>query len=306
MFTSSLRVVRFALQNFWRDIWLSSVTVIIFVLAITLVGILSGVKVVTDQAIGVLKSKVDVIVTFKPKTPEQTVLDLKAKLELLPETASVTYVSADENLKLFKRLHADEKAITEGADALTTNPFGPSLKVQARSLEQYPNISKLFEDQAYAPFIDSGGNTLESNQAAIRKLSDFTHTVNRFSLALTLAFSLIAVLVVVNTMRIAMYSHREEIGIMKLVGASNWFVRGPFLIESVCIGVLAALLASGILIGGITVLSGWFNTLFQGYDVHMTAYFLDNFLSIFWVPLVGALALSIVSAGIAVGRYLKV
>ena len=305
MFTSSLRVVRFALQNFWRDIWLSSVTIIIFVLAITLVGVLSGVKVVTDEAIGVLKSKVDVIVTFKPKTPEQTVLDLKTKLELLPETASVAYVSANENLALFKKLHADDKAITEGADALTSNPFGPSLKVQARSLEQYPSISKLFEDQAYASFIDSGSKTLESNQAAIQKLSDFTRTVNRFSLALTLVFSLIAVLVVVNTMRIAMYSHREEIGIMKLVGASNWFIRGPFLIESVFVGILAALLASGILIGGITLLSGWFNTLFRGYDVHMTAYFLNNFILIFWVPLVGALVLSIVSAGIAVGRYLK-
>lgn len=306
MFTSSFRVVRFALQNFWRDIWLSTVTIIIFVLAITLVGILSGVKVVTDQAIGVLKSKVDVIVTFKPKTPEQTVLDLKSKLEALPETASVTYVSAEENLALFKKLHADDEAITEGTNALTSNPFGPSLRVQATSLEQYTNISKLFEDEAYAPFIDSGGKTLESNQTAIQKLSDFTRTVNKFSLVLTLVFSLIAILVVVNTMRIAMYSHREEIGIMKLVGASNWFVRGPFLIESVFIGVLAATLASGILIGGIMLLSRWFNALFQGYDVNMTAYFLNNFMSIFWVPLVGALLLSMVSAAIAVGRYLKV
>ncbi len=306
MFTSSLRIVRFALQNFWRDIWLSTVTIVIFVLAITLVGILSGVKVVTDQAIGVLKSKVDVVVTFVPKTPEQTVLDLKTKLEQLPETASVSYISAADNLKLFKSMHADEQAITEGTDALSANPFGPSLKVQAKSLEQYSSISKLFEDQAYAPFIDSGSKSLESNQIAIQKLSNFTRTVNRFSLALTIIFSIIAILVVVNTMRIAMYSHREEIGIMKLVGASNWFVRGPFLIESVCIGILAAALASGVIIGGILLLSHWFTALFQGYDINMTAYFLNHFFSIFWGPLVGALLLSMVSAGIAVGRYLKV
>lgn len=306
MGTSSFRVVRFALQNFWRDIWLSTVTIIIFVLSISLVGILSGVKVVTDQAIGVLKSKVDVVVTFKPKTPETTVLELKTKLEALPETASVAYVSADDNLKVFKQLHADDKSITEGTNALTTNPFGPSLKVQAKSLEQYSNISKLFEDQAYASFIDSGSKALESNQTAITKLSNFTRTINRFSFALTLVFSIIAILVVVNTMRIAMYTHREEIGIMKLVGATNWFVRGPFLIESILIGILAAVLASGILVAGIVLLSHWFTALFQGYDVNMTAYFLHHFFSIFWGPLVGALALSMVSAGIAVGRYLKV
>ncbi|MFH0828671.1 MAG: permease-like cell division protein FtsX [Candidatus Kerfeldbacteria bacterium] len=305
MLTSFTRVTRFAFQNFWRDIWLSTVTIVIFVLAISLVGILSAVKVVTDQAISVLRSKVDVTITFKAKTSESLVLELKSKLEQLPETSSVTYMSADDNLENFKKLHADDPTITEGTDVLQANPFGPSLKVQARSLEEYATISKLFNDSAYAPSIESG-KSVESNRIAIEKLSNFTKSVNRFSVALTIIFSIIAILVVINTMRIAIYSHREEIGIMKLVGASNWFVRGPFLIESVLIGILAAILSSLLLIGGISLLSGWFNTLFQGYDVNMTAYFMQHFISIFWVPLVGAVILSMASAGIAVGRYLRV
>lgn len=306
MSTSFFRVGRFALQNFWRDIWLSSVTIVIFVLAITLVGVLSGVKVITDQAIEVLRSKVDVTVTFKPGTPEQTALDLKAALEALPETTTVTYLSAEQNLDLFKQLHADDPAVQQSTAALDRNPFGPSLTVVARSLEEYPQIVKVFEDQSFAETIEAGSRSLESNQLAIQKLSSFTHNLNRFSIVLTLVFALIATLVVINTMRIAMYAHREEIGIMKLVGATNWFVRGPFLIESVLIGVLAAALASLILWGGISLLSGWFDALFQGYDVHLTAYLTKNFLAIFWGPLLGAVVLSVISAGIAVGRYLKV
>lgn len=305
MLTTLTRTTRFAVQNFWRDIWLSSVTVIVFVLAIALVGVLSGVRVVTDQAISILRSKVDVTVTFKPKTPEKLVLELKSKLEALPETTSVSYMSADDNLKAFKKLHEDDKTITQGTEVLSSNPFGPSLKVVARSLEEYTNLSKLFDDTAYASSIETG-KSIEANKQAITNLSNFTRNVNRFSVAITIAFSLIAILVVMNTMRIAIYSHREEIGIMKLVGASNWFVRGPFLIESVLIGVLASIVASLLLVGGISLLSGWFQGLFQGYDVNMTAYFLNHFFRIFWGPLVGAVALSILSAGFAVGRYLKV
>lgn len=304
--TSFIRVIVFAVKNFWRDIWLSTVTVVIFVLAITLVGILSGVKVVTDQAITVLRSKVDVIVTFKPKTSEKLVQELKVKLEALPETASVSYLSAEDNLNAFKDIHADEESIIEGTNALSSNPFGPSLKIQSRSLDEYPQISKVLQDDAYAPSIVSGGKTLESNQEAIKQLSRFTENVNRFSLALTAIFSLIAIFVVMNTMRIAMYSHREEIGIMKLVGASNWFVRGPFIIESILIGVLASAISAMILLGSISLLSGWFMNLFEGTNVNMSAYFMANFVTIFWVPLIGAIALSMVSAGIAVGRYLRV
>lgn len=306
MFTSAVRVTRFALQNFWRDIWLSVVTIVIFVLAITLVSTLSGVKVVADTAIGVLRSKVDVTVAFTPTTPEKTVLELKQKLEALPETSLVTYFTAADNQRIFIETHADDQVINDAVNAVGSNPFGPSLKIQARSLDEYPKISKVLEDQAYQPFIASDEQSLGRNQAGIEQLSSFTRNVNRFSLVLTLVFSVIAILVVVNTVRIAIYTHREEIGIMKLVGATNWFVRAPFLVESVLVGLLAIVLACLLLLTGIGLLAGWFNDLFRGFDVNMAEYFRQNFLAIFWGPLAGSLVISIVSAGIAVGRYVKV
>jgi len=306
MLTSAARVIRFALQNFWRDVWLSTVTIVIFVLAITLVGVLSGVRVVTDQAIGVLQSKVDVTVSFKAGTPDTLAQELQATLETLPETTSVEFLSAEENFDRFKEMHADDPVISQGASVVGTNPFGPSLVIQARSLDEYPKIAAVLEDDAYTDAIESGANTLESNQAAIQNLSNFTRNVDRFSLALTLIFSVIAILVVVNTIRIAIYTHREEIGIMKLVGASNWFVRAPFLVESVLIGLIAIVLASLVLLASISLLSGWFDNLFRGYEIDMSAYFLNNFLKIFWGPLVGAMLISILSAGIAVGRYVRV
>lgn len=305
MMTSFFRVSRFALNNFWRDIWLSSATIIIFVLAISLVGILSGVRVVTDQAITILRSKVDIIVSFKPATSEKLVKDLQVKIEKLPETTTTVYISADENLQRFKDIHVSDEIIIQGTEAVGKNPFGPSLKIQARTLDEYPKISKVFEDKQYADTIENSSKTIEKNQGDIQKLSNFTQQVNRFRFILTLIFALIAILVVINTMRIAIYTHREEIGIMKLVGASNTFVRAPFLVESILIGLIAAALAAGLLWLGIALTSGWLNSLFQGYDVNMPEYFRHNFLAIFWLPLAGALALAIVSAGIAVGRYLR-
>ncbi len=306
MLTSFVRVTTFAIRNFWRDIWLSTATIVVFVLAITLVSTLSGVKVVTDQAISILRSKVDVTVLFKPTAPEPTVRELQVKLEELPETTSVSFVSAEENRAAFQREHANDEVITKSVDAVGQNPFGPSLTIQARSLDEYPTISKLFEDDRYRDHIASDQKTLGRNEAGIKSLSRFTRNVNQFSVALTVIFGLIATFVVLNTMRIAIYSHREEIGIMKLVGASNWFVRGPFLIESVFIGILAVVLASALLVVAALGLHGFFDSLFQDYNVNMTAYFLGNFLTIFWGPLVGAVVLSVVSATIAVGRYLRV
>lgn len=304
--TATARIVRFALRNFWRDIWLSTVTIVTFVLAITLVSTLSGVKVVADQAITILRSKVDVTVAFAPGTSESIVRELQGKLQELPETTSVTSISAAENQAQFRQAHANDPILREAIEAVEQNPFGPSLKVQARSLDEYPKISKLLEDDRYASHIASDPASLDRNEAGIAELSRFTRTVERFSIVLTVIFALIAIFVVMNTFRIAIYAHREEIGIMKLVGATNSFVRGPFLIESVLIGLLAAALASALLLLGIAMLSGWFDALFRGTDVHVAAYLTSNFLRIFWGPLLGAIVLSITSASIAVGRYLKV
>ena len=209
-------------------------------------------------------------------------------------------------METFKKLHAGESVISEGTAAFAGNPFGPSLNIRARSLEDYPKIAQVLDDAAYAKVIESGGKSLSSNQIAIQKLSAFTKNLGRFGVTLTIIFSLIAILVVINTMRIAIYTHREEIGIMKLVGASNWFIRGPFIVESIFIGVLAAAIASLILLAGIALSSTWFDSLFKGYDVHMALYFTQHFFEIFWAPLVGAAVLSIMSAGFAVGRYVRV
>lgn len=304
--TGLLRIIRFAFQNFWRDIWLSSVTVIIFILAISLVGVLSGVRVVANQAIGVLQAKADVTISFDPAVDQSLIEEIRQKVSALPETTSVEMVSADENLRRFKELHRDDPIIQQGTEAVGDNPFGPSMIIQARTLEEYPAIAKVLEDQSYAEAIASGGQALAENTAAIGKLSTFTKTIERFSLILTLVFSIIAMLVVINTVRIAIHTHREEIGIMKLVGATNDYVRGPFLVESVVIGLLSALVASGLLLIGIAVLSPTFDRLFSGYDVQMAAYFRQHFLAIFWPPLVGAVILSVFSAAIAMGRYLKV
>ncbi|KKS73772.1 MAG: Cell division protein FtsX, partial [Candidatus Azambacteria bacterium GW2011_GWB1_42_72] len=190
---------------------------------------------------------------FNLGAKEMDILALKSKLEGMGEVNSVEYISAEQALPIFKKRHADNDIFIKSLQEIGINPLEASLNILAKNLSQYPAITAFLNQDQYKGIITN--ITYTENKDAIDRLSNIIKVLRESGVAASLILAFIAFLVAFNTVRLAIYSAREEITVMKLVGASNWFVRGPFIVEGVLHGVVASIISFMIVIPGIGVTS---------------------------------------------------
>lgn len=268
------------------------------------VTMVAGINFVADRAIDSVKDKVDVSVYFKPDTEEEDIVNIQYRLESLSAVKEVTYISEDEALENFKENHKDDVVILESLAELDENPLSATLVVKANSIDDYPDILAILENPDYESLIRD--RNFEDNEEVINKLSDLSQKIEKVGIIISIVFVIIAILIVFNTIRINIYTHREEIGIMKLVGATNWFVRAPFLVESLIYAVLSVIITIAILFPLLGVIAPQVNSFFDGYELDIVSYFNDNIIRIVGLQLAVVIFLNIVSSSIAIGRYLRV
>ncbi|MFA5134569.1 MAG: ABC transporter permease [Patescibacteria group bacterium] len=304
MFVFFYRTFKFALQGFFRNIWLSIVTIIILVLTLFSVTLVYGISIVADQAINSVKDKIDVSVYLDPDASEEDILSLRYRLEELSQVKAVTYISEDEALELFKQNHAGDPIILESLSQLESNPLGVTLVVQANDIEDYPSILSLLESDTYSELVQD--MSYDDNEKVIDKLTTYANRIERVGIIISSIFVVIAILIIFNTIRINIYTHREEIGIMKLVGGTNWFVRAPFLVESLLYAVFAVIITLVILYPLLNVVAPQVDIFFEGYDFDLISYVSTHLWQIISWQLGCAIVLSILSSSIAIGRYLRV
>jgi cell division transport system permease protein len=260
--------------------------------------------VLADKAITSVQEKVDVSVYFKPDVQEKDVLNVQNRLESMGQVKDVIYTSASQALENFKIKHAKDTVILDSINQLDTNPLGATLVVKAQSITDYTVIMSVLDSQEYASLIQD--KNYDDNQKVIEHLDSLSNRVQRIGYIVSGVFVIIAILIIFNTIRINIYTHREEIGIMKLVGASNWFVRAPFLVESLLYGLLAVVLSLAILYPLLSVVGPQVNNFFEGYNLDFSQYFSAQFWQIVGWQVLFATALSVISSLIAIGRYLRV
>ncbi len=263
-----------------------------------------------DQLLGAslanIKDKVDINVYFVP-TAEQTDIEaLQNSLEALPGVAEVKFTSRDAALIEFRERHQNDELTLQALDELGENPLGASLAVRANETSQYASINQfLLEQQEQEdpqnPIIDRVN--FSRNEAAIEKLSSIIGAVERTGLITMLVLVVAAVVITFNTIRLAIYTTREEISVMRLVGASNMFIRGPFMVQGVMYGVIAGVIAILILYPLLVWLGPATATFFQ---FNIFSYFVSNFAYIFMVVIGTGVALGLISSILAVSRYLRV
>lgn len=300
---SLLRTIRFAFQSFWRNLWLSVVTIFILTLTMLSLSMVAGVNVLTSQALTVLKDKVNVDVFFTPGLDEQTVLGFQTEVSSFPEVENVVYVSQQEALASFLAEHAADSTIKASVDSLSENPFPPSLAIKAKNLSDYDVIITKIEQSDMNQYIQR--KDFSDSRNVIGVINGIIQKVSQIGIIISLVFILISIVMIFNTIRIAIYSHRDELNIMKLVGATNWFIRGPFLIESVLYGVVSALIAT-VLVVSMTALAVPYAGDFFVLSSSAVYQALWNWLPvILLLEILGACALSLISTGVALRRYLK-
>ncbi|MEK7546802.1 MAG: permease-like cell division protein FtsX [Patescibacteria group bacterium] len=301
MFTVISRIFQYGMKNFWRNGWLSAATVAIMILALLVSMGLIIFNFVTQEALVSIQDKIDISVYFKTNAPEDEILNIKNSLENMAEVKNVEYVSSDQALEIFKSKHSDDQTISQAISELNSNPLEASLNIRAKKPNQYAAIADYFNAPDLKKFVDSV--SYAKNQLAIERLNAIIQNVSRGGIVLTITIALVAGLVVFNTIRLAIYSNRDEIGIMRSVGASNGLVRGPYIVEGVVGGVIAAL--SSVIISApiIYLASPYLNSFIP--QLNVFNYFASSVFRLTMYQVLLAAVIGGLSSFIAVRRYLK-
>ncbi len=296
------RIAKAGWVSFRRNGWLSAATIATTVLALFVISSVLLASVILQSALLALQDKIDVSVYFKLSAQEPDVLKVKSELEKLPEVKSVEYVSKEEALNRFRERHKENEVLTSALAELGVNPLEAALNIKAKETSQFASIASFLERDLWQPLIEKVN--YRENKTVIQRLSSFISVTRRTGVALSLVLAAIAALVAFNTVRLAIYSAREEIGIMKLVGASNWFIRGPFIAEGVIYGVVASAVTLVILYPVLSFVSPRLDLFLPGTNI--LGYYGANLLSIAGVQTLIGVGLGTISSLIAIRRYLMV
>ena len=302
MLTPIKRIINYGFKNFRRQPTLNIATIFILVISLILFSSLlvfrSGIKYIVEE----IEKKIDVSVYLKENAPLEEIEKIKQGLIGLKEVEEVKYVSEKEALEEFRKRHKDDPLILESLEVVGKNPFFPSLNIRARSPGQYAAILAFLQRDEFQDVVLKVDYT--KKQPLIEKLFKITSGLNLGGLLVTIFLGVISVLVTFNTVRIAIKDSSQEIAIMKLVGASNWYVRGPFVIQGILCGILAAIITFFLFFGVSYFASPKILNLTGGFNLF--AWFGQRAPFLFLFQLFVGVGLSVFSGLIAIRRYLNV
>ncbi len=305
--TNTKRIFKSGLINFWRNGIVSLSSILVMVVALSMVGSTILLSAFLHSTLKQIQDKIDINVYFRTDTQETDVLKFKQSLESLPEVLLVSYVSRDQALLEFKKRHENDELTLQALDELGDNPLRPVLNVKAKEPSQYENIAKFLDAQS--PLSAGSGAVVEKvnyndNKIVIDKLTKIIDGVQKLGLVVTIILIIISILITFNTIRLAIYTAREEIGVMRLVGANNRYIRGPFIIEGILYGVASAITTVGIFYPITLWIKNNTVSFYGGIDLFQ--YYVANFWQILSIILVSGVALGAIASFFAVRRYLNV
>jgi len=302
MLTNFFRVFKFGWQEFLRNVGISLGTIFIMFIALSLVAGTLFFKGISESLITTLKEKIDISVYFKPDTKEEDIFKTREKLENFPEVEEVDYVSREKALEIFKEKHKDDPQIMEALNEIGNNPLPASLNIKASSAQSYAAISNFLEKGEFKNLVDKVN--YKQNKLIIEKLFSILSTVKKGGLVTNLLLILIAVVVTLNTIRLAIYAKKREIEIMKLVGATDGFVRGPFLVQGLLLGLFAGFFSFMVFYVINLLFPSQGSLIFA--ELGFLNFFEKNILLFLLIQVGGGIVLGAVSSLVAVQRYLKV
>jgi cell division transport system permease protein len=306
MLTSIKRILRSGFIGFWRNAYVSLAAIFVMTITLTVVcGLMLGnelLKVSLTQ----IQDKVDINVYMVTTATEEGIFALKGSLEALPDVEEVTYTSREEALAEFRDRHKNDELTIQALEELGDNPLGASLAIRAGETSQYESIAQFLDEQRNlenpeSPLIDRVN--FNQNKNAIDKLTSIINAADRSGTIAMIVLIVSSILISFNTIRLAIYTAREEISIMRLVGASNMFIRGPFMLQGIMYGLVSGVLAL-LITYPVALYLGPATESFFGLNIFN--YFVTNFAYLFMALVGSGIALGTVSSILAVARYLRV
>ncbi len=316
MFTYFKRIIRTGFINFWRNGFLSFSAVIVITLSLTLFGALIFGSAFGRALIKEVKNKVDINVYFTLDAQESDIFALRKTIEALPEVQKVEYISRDQALTDFKTKWQDNALIMQGLDEIGSNPFPAVLNIKAREPSQYAGIATFLNGKNS---LQDGTDIIDrinynQNRLIIDRLGRIIPAVEKAGSLTVSLIVIVAIVIVFNTVRLIIFTVKDEISVMKLVGASNIYIRGPFVVSGIMYGIFSGIFTL-IILGAFAFYSDAMIMKFAGIqninDFSIltnvfSSYFIQNFGQIFAIIIGSGILLAAISSYMAVKRYLRV
>ncbi|MDE2071550.1 MAG: permease-like cell division protein FtsX [Patescibacteria group bacterium] len=302
------RVLRAGLLDFSRNAFVSVASILVMTVTLVVVGTTIFAGVILNSALIELRDKADVNVYFTVGAPEDQIMALQAQLQALPEVASVGYLSAQDVLTQFEAAHQNDQLTLNALNELGQNPFGAVLNIKAHQISQYDAIAKFLQGQQAAAgqnsIIDKINYFDEQHQTALVRLEGIITSAGYLGTAVIAILIFMTVAIAFTTLRLAIYSSREEIQVMRLVGAGAFYIRAPFMVEGMLYGLVAGVITL-LLFYPLSYALGAATTNFFG-GVNVFSYYLGHF-PLFFLAIVGTgVVLGAIASFLAVRRYLRI
>ncbi|HEU0085354.1 MAG TPA: permease-like cell division protein FtsX [Candidatus Paceibacterota bacterium] len=303
--TKLIRIIKAGFLNFKRSGTISFAAVLVMTITLSVITAIILLQAALNFSLNEIKEKVDVTVYFNVGADDNEILAMRESLLNLPEVESATYISAEEALALFRQRHEGDYATLAALDEIGGNPLGAYLNVKAKDISQYESLANtLKSDNVLSSSLGSIVDKVNyhDNKLVIDRLNSIISGAERLGILITLILIVISVVITLNTIRLAIFISREEIGVMRLVGASKTTVRGPFMIEGIIYGIIATIIT---LIIFIPITSWLGKTMTNFLGLNLSQYFMSNFFQIMIILLFSGGLLGIISSTLAVRRYLN-
>ncbi len=317
IFTHFKRIVRSGFINFWRNGFLSFSAIVVITLSLVVFGALIFGSAFGRALITEVKNKVDINVYFVLDAEETDVLSLKKTIENLPEVDKVEYISRAQALSDFKSKWKDNTLILQGLDEIGDNPFPAVLNIKAKEPSQYAGIAHFLDSKNSSN--KDGISILEKvnynqNKLIIERLGRIIPAIEKVGSIIAILLIVVAMIITLNTIRLIIFTAKDEISVMKLVGASNFYIRGPFVVSGIMYGLFSSALTL-VILGAFAYYSDLLILKLAGVqgakDFELlvnifSSYFIGNFAQIFSLIVGSGVILGAISSYIAVKRYLRI
>jgi cell division transport system permease protein len=303
MFSSFLRILKFSVQDISRNIWLSVITVTILILAMFSINTLILTKTISASAIDAIKNKINISLYLTSNASEAEIFYLKDKIMAMDRVKDVKYISKQEALDSFRANNENNEEILQALTELGQNPLSPSLIINPKNADE---VADLIEELKVLDSEIIESRDFADNSLILERINNITNRINDIAIIIIAVFIITSLLVIYNSIKVAIYTHKKEIEIMRLVGASNIFIHAPYLISSLIYTLVASLIIICITFPLLSIAQPYLEVFFVGYNINVVQYFSTHFFSIFGIQFLGIAIINMVASYLAVRKYSKI
>lgn len=299
---SFIRMVKSGFSSFIRNGWLSVASITVMVLTLLILSIFFILNIVLNTGIKTIQDKIDISVYFKDDVKQVVIIDIQNDLADMSEVKAIKYTSKEDAIAKFKEQNKNNPALLDSInDPAFTLPA--SLEVKVYSTENLDQITSTLEGEKYAASVEK--ISYKENKQIIDKLFRATNITKQIGVIITIAFTLVSLVIIFNTVRIAIFARMEEIEIMKLVGATPWFIKGPFLFEGMLYGIISTIISILILSSILYFAAPAIANYIGGVGDNISNFLRDNLFQVMLIQLGVGVGIGILSSWLAIRKHLR-